>query len=56
MKGIGLALQIECDCGALVETVSQTPGNTPMLKSFESSCQCGRKFFTHVQQTKGRDK
>lgn len=57
MKGLSASLQVECDCGELVtiDHNSTGMGNAmPMLKMFEGSCACGKKFFIHVQETKPR--
>lgn len=54
MRGIALDMQIECDCGNLLEVKHPDPNaSVKTLKEYLFICAvCETRFFLHIQQSK----
>lgn len=53
MKGISIAMQIECDCGSLLEIDQPLSNQLPMLKQAHYQCkECLTSYFLHIQEVK----
>lgn len=52
MKGISIAMQIECDCGNLLSVENPIEGQPPMFKELKYKCKCGVGYYIHIQEVK----
>mgnify|MGYP001006497607 CR=1 FL=1 len=51
MNGMHMALQLECDCGNLMDW--EQPVALPMLREMRYRCkECGTCFLLHLQEVK----